>query len=476
MIETETATPLYVDLDGTLIRSDLLLEGLFQLLRKNLLYIFMAVLWLLQGRARFKSEVASRTCIKTALLPVNPEFLAYLQQEKARGRRLVLISAANEKAVRAVADRFGLFDEHFGSDGQTNLKADFKLQRIQTLTEQGGFAYAGNSTADLPVWQAAAEVFLVNCPPSLSAAIDKDKPVREFDRRQNEWPLLWQSLRPHQWIKNGLLFIPLILAQQVNNLHLLEHAVMAFVCFSLAASSVYLLNDLLDLESDRLHPGKKLRPLASGALSLQTGLLALLVLPLAALILAHTQTLAFVRVLGVYWLLALLYNFLLKRVLMLDLITLSSLYTLRLSAGAAAVSVQASDWLLAFAISLFAGLAAVKRVTDLINITDDNIPQLPGRAYARSHLRVLTVAGVASSSLSVLVLAVYIGTEEAARLYSSPVLLWPVCGLMFLLLCRIWIFALLQGRLQDDPVLFAISDRPSQIATSLMFILIWLAI
>ncbi len=467
--------PLYVDLDGTLIKSDLLLEGLFLLLRNNPLYLFIVLLWLLSGRSHLKSEVARRASINAALLPVNPEFLAFLQQEKAKGRRIVLISAANERAVATVADHFALFDEHYGSNDATNLKAETKLKRIQAHIGQKNFAYAGNSRADLPLWQAASEVIQVNCPPSLTATVEKIKPVRKFDRPGNELHLLWEALRPHQWIKNGLLFIPLILAQKVNNLHLLQHAIVAFVCFSLAASSVYLLNDLLDLNSDRHHPSKKQRPLASGRLSLYTGLFAMPVILLAALILAHTQTFDFVRMLGIYWLLTMFYSFVLKRVLLLDLVTLSSLYCLRLISGAAAVSVLVSPWLLAFSFSLFTGLAVVKRVTELINISSDSVFTLPGRAYTRKHLRMLTILGIICCLLAVLVLGIYINAEEAAALYSSPLVLWPICGLLFLVLFRLWNFAI-DGRLQYDPILFAIRDRPSQIATALMFVLLWMAI
>ena len=466
--------PLYVDLDGTLLKTDMLFEGLFLLLRKNPLYLLLVPVWLLAGRAKLKAEVARRVTVHPELLPVNPEFLAYLQHEKAGGRRLILISASDEKMVAAVADGFRLFDESAGSDGRTNLKAKAKLERILEINGSAEFAYAGNSSADIPLWQAATEVIRVNCPPALGASTTAGKSHRQFDVPPPLWPALWQAMRPHQWLKNGLLFIPLVLAHQTNDLHLLQHAAVAFVCFSLVASSVYLLNDLLDLESDRRHPGKRQRALAAGNLPLQIASLAVPILLVLAVVLAHSLTFAFIQVLGVYWLLTLLYSLVLKRLLLLDVIALASLYTLRLIAGASAVTVPISYWLLAFSMSLFLGLAVAKRVTELLNSADTG-RALPGRAYRHRNLQLLVGTGMAASLAAVLVFACYINAEEAAALYSSPVILWPICGLLFLVLFRIWNFAI-AGKLSDDLVLFAINDHPSQIATVLMFVVLWMAV
>ena len=475
MSENNNQNPLYVDLDGTLIKTDLLFEGLFLLLRKNPLWIFAIPVWLLRGRAKLKAEIAKRTEINVELLPVNEEFLAYLQNEKANGRSLILISASDQQAVDRVGEQFQLFEQCIGSDGTTNLKSRAKLARIKEMSNGQAFAYAGNSSADISVWAEADEVIRVNCSNTLGAASLADKQATMFDQRLNTFPALWRALRPHQWLKNGLLFIPLVLAHQLNELHLLEHAATAFICFSLTASSVYLLNDLLDLESDRKHATKRNRPLASGELPIQLGLLMVPTLLVLAILIAHLLPVNFIAALGVYWLLTLLYSFVLKRLFLLDVVTLSGLYTLRLVAGAAAVHVQASPWLLAFSMSLFLGLAVVKRVTELANRKDDNEESLPGRAYANHHLKFLSTLGVIASALAVLIFAFYINADETMMLYSSPITLWPICGLLFLVLFRIWSFAI-AGELQDDPVLFAISDRPSQIATVLMFVILWMAI
>jgi 4-hydroxybenzoate polyprenyltransferase len=266
-------------------------------------------------------------------------------------------------------------------------------------------------------------------------------------------------------------------------MHALQHAIIGILCFCLLASSIYLLNDLLDLEADRRHASKRSRPLAAGELPIQHGAVAAIVLFVAALLLAHLQPLAFVEALGAYWLLTLFYSFLLKRIFLLDLFSLASLYTLRLIAGAGAAGVIASPWLLVFSMALFFGLGAVKRVTELVNRGNRETNEgnqaasltLPGRAYTRQHLSLLTLMGTSASTTAVLVFLLYIYAEETVALYSSPLSLWPIVGLLGLILFRVWRFAII-GKLQDDPVLFAISDRPSQIATALMFLVLWLAI
>lgn len=481
--QPESSLPLYVDLDGTLIKTDLLLESLFLLLKKNPFYVFVLPLWLLGGRAQFKAKIAARVSINYGLLPLNAEFLKFLRNEKTKGRTLVLISASNENVVAAFARSLDLFDEVVGSDDHTNLKSNAKLRRINEMNADAPFAYAGNASADIPIWQQAQEIIRVNCSNSLGQELAADKPRQDFDMPGSRWPWLWQAMRPHQWLKNGLLFIPLVLAHELNDMHALQHAAIGFLCFCLLASSVYLLNDLLDLEADRRHASKRSRPMAAGELPIQHGAAAAMALFIAALLLAHLQPLAFVEALGAYWLLTLCYSFLLKRVFLLDLFSLASLYTLRLIAGAAAVSVIASPWLLAFSMALFFGLGAVKRVTELVNKdeqeTDAEYQEanftLPGRAYTRQHRGLLTLIGTTASAIAVLVFLLYIYAEETMALYSSPLILWPIAGLLGLILFRVWRLAI-TGKLHEDPVLFAISDHPSQIATVLMFAVLWLAI
>ena len=467
------ALPLFVDLDGTLIKTDLMFESACVLLKRNPLNLVLMIIWLLKGKATLKARLAERVDLSFRGWPFNEEFLDFLNGEKRNGRQLVLISAANERALQKFAEPLQLFETCVGSDEQINLKATAKRQRIEEITRGNPFSYAGNSKADIPVWEAAAEVIRVNCSSSLARDLCDTKPSRDFDPPGSRIRYLWHAMRPHQWAKNGLLFIPLTLAHQITDAHRLLHTVIGFVCFCLVASSVYLSNDLLDLESDRLHGTKKTRPLAAGTLPIQTGMVAAIVLLLAAFALAHLQPREFMVILLGYWTLTVLYSLLLKRLFFLDLLTLASLYSLRLEAGAEAAQVNASIWLLGFSMTLFFGLAALKRVVELSKST--HAAALPGRAYSRGDLTALTAQGLFACACSVLIFIFYIYADETRALYRSPEWLWPIAGLLGGILFRAWWLAR-KGTLNEDPVLLAVSDRPSQVATALMFVVLWLAI
>ena len=473
MSESVANTPIFVDLDGTLIKTDSLLESALLLVKSNPFYLFILPFWLLQGRAAFKHKVASRVVLSAQRLPVNQEFFAWLENQKERD--LILISASNQKTVDEIAQSFDLFSAHIGSTQTHNLKGKNKLRRIRKLCGESGFAYAGNSHADLPIWEAASQKLLVNCPASLKQKLNSQSECLQFDQPGPWLGKFWRTMRPHQWLKNGLLFVPLILAHQVQEPDLVMQALLGFLSFSLCASSVYILNDLMDLNADRAHSNKKDRPLASGELPLHRAIAALFLLLLAAFLLAVMLPVGFFAVLFGYWFLTVLYTFVLKRIFLLDLLVLAQLYTIRLVAGAAAVNVIASPWLLAFSMALFFSLAAVKRIIELINSSGQPGNSLPGRAYRDAHKFLLTGFGMLGSLLAVITIGFYINSEEAQRLYGTPGLLWPICVLLLLILWRLWRFAL-GGKLHDDPVLFAISDHPSQLATALMFLVLYLAI
>lgn len=466
---------LYVDLDGTLTKSDVSFESLILLLKRNLFYLLLIPVWLSKGLANLKREIAQRVDVPVRQLPMNPQFWEFLKQEKDGGRRLILISASDEKFVDAVGSTIDLFDATIGSDGRFNLKAGNKLQRIRELSGDKPFAYAGNSRADLPIWAEARQAILVNCPRSLGEDLAGVEDIRHYDAPDEIPRLLFRAMRPHQWLKNGLVFLPLLLAHQLGDLALLGKGLLAFLSFSLCASSVYLLNDLTDLNSDRLHPGKRTRPFASGALPLATGIAAIPALLLSAFILALLLPLPFLGILLFYWLLTSAYSLVLKRLFLIDVLVLAALYTLRIIAGAAAVSVPATHWLIAFALCLFLGLAIVKRVTELVNRGDESAATLAGRAYQWQHLELLTTIGVSACALAVLVFVLYINDPATRELYESPMILWLVCPLLMYLIWRIWTFAR-SGRLHDDPLIFAISDHLSQAIVVLCGVLIWLAI
>jgi 4-hydroxybenzoate polyprenyltransferase/phosphoserine phosphatase len=472
-MKASSALPLYVDLDGTLMRSDLLLESFLELLKRNLLYLFLVPLWLLRGKAALKQEIASRVSVRVDLLPWNTEFVDYLREQKALGRRLVLISASDQRLVDAVARHLGLFDAAIGSDGKYNCSGSQKQQIIAAEAPQ--YVYAGDRDVDLDVWRHAAAAIPVNVSPALRARVAAMLPIEaEFTRTPGGLKGCVRSLRLHQWLKNTLVLLPLVLAHELTNTGLFLQALLAFLSFGLCASSVYVLNDLLDLPSDRQHYSKRLRPLASGEIPLLTGLLispALLVMSFA---LASQLPQAFIIILGVYYLCTGFYSFVLKRIMLVDVIMLAALYTLRIIAGAAAVSVVPSFWLLAFSMFLFFSLAVVKRYTELDYLQKAGIDQSEGRGYYAQDLNMMAMFGSTSALLSVMVFALYINNDDTREQYATPELLWLLCPLLLYLVTRIWLLAA-RGQIAEDPIVFAIKDRVSQALILSAGLLLWLA-
>lgn len=471
-----TNSPLFVDLDGTLIKSDLLLESILLLIKRNPFAALMIPLWLLKGRANLKHQLAQRVDIPYQLLPRNPEFHAYIQQQGETGRDIVLISASNQQQVREISQHWGLFIDAIGSDEELNLKAETKLLRILQLNHKAGFSYAGNSSADLPIWDEADEVVMVNCAESLSKKLKNEKnSITRFDTPGSNLRKFFLAMRPHQWLKNSLIFLPLILSHQANQLDLFLQTCIAFVSFSLCASSVYFVNDMLDLNSDRQHHSKRFRQFASGKLPLVYGFLGAPVLLVVSFAVALLLPVDFIATLILYWMLTTLYSLYLKRLIVVDVLTLATLYTLRIIAGSAAISVVTTIWLLSFSFFLFLGLAMLKRFVEYSNLLATEREIVEGRGYSTASLKMLSFAGGASGLIAVGVFAVYINAPDTTQLYANPGLLWLICPLLLLLLARMWRFAH-QGKLDEDPVLFAATDHSSQAITLLCGLLVWLAI
>jgi len=471
--------PLFVDLDGTLIKSDWMLEAILAMVRDNPFSIFQILIWLAKGRSSLKRHLAEAVIIDIALLPVNLEFLEFLKKEKHNRRELILISASDQKAVTAASDHYGLFDAAIGSDGTTNLKSEAKLARIREYLEGGSFSYAGNCGADLAVWQAADEIVVVNAEPSIAirakSSNTQQRPLLEFDVPPPLLPRVFKAMRPHQWLKNFLIFLPLILSHRLGETDLLMLTGLAFISFSLCASSVYFVNDMLDMESDRQHKSKSNRPFAAGTVPLAYGVFGAPLLFLLSLVFASLVGTEFFAVLIGYWLITCLYSLYLKRLYLIDVVTLSLLYTLRIIAGSAAITITTTDWLIAFSGFLFLGLALLKRTTELRNLVVDGQVSTQGRDYNTNRLLVVTVLGVMSSAASILVFIVYINADNITLLYDSPELLWAICPLLIAMLARVWLKAL-TGTLDEDPVLFASQDRLSQILLILSGTILWLAI
>ncbi|PTN33197.1 UbiA family prenyltransferase [Desulfonatronum sp. SC1] len=470
--------PIVVDLDGTLIQSDILFESFFNSLPKSIFQPHRLLKSLCDGKSHLKSYLSDLSKIDICHIPYNKDVLELLKKYKSQGTSIVLATATHRVYADAVAKHLGIFDLVIATEGSVNLSARNKRDALVTRFGDKGFDYMGNSHDDLCVWASSRKAILVN--PDLGverkarALVNVDQVLRTKSPVWKVWP---RALRFHQWVKNLLLFVPLLAAHRIWEIDLLFLGLMAFVSFSLCASSVYLLNDLLDLEDDRHHPTKSNRPFASGALPLHHGVMAIPALlclgfSLSLLFLPAGFTLA----LAAYYGLTLAYSLTLKRLMMVDVITLASLYTLRIIAGSLAFGVELTFWMLAFSMFLFLSLALVKRYAELHQARKKGgTAKAHGRDYYPGDLQMVSSLGAAAGYLAVLVLALYIQDESTLTLYSRPEMIWLACPVLLFWISRVWMITH-RGGMQDDPVLFAVKDTVSLLTGVLFGLAFWMAI
>jgi 4-hydroxybenzoate polyprenyltransferase/phosphoserine phosphatase len=474
-VSVSAAVPLCVDLDGTLTPVDTLHESLLSLARQAPAALLRLPLWLRTGKARVKREIAARIHFDAAQLPLNPELLEWLRAERARGRRLVLATAADSAVAEQIAARLGLFDEVIASDGIRNLSADAKRAALVDRFGERGFDYVGNERADEPVWRAARSAIVVGSARQILRAQRIGDVERAFPTAAMR-PAVWiKAIRLHQWVKNTLIFLPAVLAHRIFVPAVLLESVAAFVAFGLCASSVYLVNDLLDLSADRRHPRKFKRPFACGALSAQSGLVAAVILLCGAALLAGFVGWKFAAVLGGYYLLTWSYSLRLKRAALVDVMTLAGLYTIRIVAGAAATSIPLSFWLLAFSVFIFLSLGFVKRYTELDDARQAGAMNSHGRGYWATDLPLLMNLGVAAGYCTVVVMALYINSTDSQALYRHNKPLWLVCPLLLYWISRIWLLTT-RSQMHDDPVVFALRDRLSLVVLGLLGVIVLMSI
>lgn len=452
-----------VDLDGTLINSDILVENFFLFLRLHPLRVFEVFKWLVKGKAYFKQRLADAVMPDVTQLPYNQELIAWLEQERAAGASLVLATASDLRIANKVAEHLGIFHDVHGTE-DVNLSSRNKRDVLTQRYGHNGYEYVGNSTADLSVWRAASAIHIANPELGVLAAARRIGKVETiFENRLPYLRTLIKALRIHQWVKNLLIFVPLLASHRILEMPLLLNGILAFLAFGACASSVYLLNDLLDLPDDRLHPTKCNRPLAAGTLPI---LHALFLIPglllgafVVALMLLPNQ---FAAVLAAYYILTLTYSLWLKRVVMLDVVSLAMLYTVRVVAGAAAMALVATFWILAFCVFIFLSLAFVKRYTELHDArSKGKTDTAAGRGYYPADFELLASLGGASGYISVLVLALYINDAAAGTLYTSQQWMWAACPLLLYWLSRVWLLAH-RGQMHDDPIVFALRDTTSR--------------
>jgi len=487
---------LCVDLDGTLVKSDTLYDSTLAVARHHPAALLNIPGWLFQGKAALKRHLANTIQLDVAHLPYNRELLQYLEQQRATGRPLYLATAADADTANRIAAHLGLFTGVLASDGHFNLAGKNKLAAFQSHFGDN-FSYIGNALPDLPLLQHCQEPMVANPTPALRAALRKARitPVRTFDERVSPLKAWIKAIRLHQWAKNTLIFLPLLLAHAWAP-GLIAAAVVAFFSFGLCASATYVVNDLLDLEADRQHPRKRLRPFASGDLSALSGIV-LIVLFLAAslalamfvpriittlspeLLLLHPHR--FLLWLSIYLVTTLAYSLRLKRVVMVDVIVLSGLYTVRILAGSAATGVVVSTWLASFSIFFFLSLAFVKRFAELEGLRQrDPAPgqasaQIQGRGYLVSDIEQLRSFGSASGYASVVVLTLYISNISAIELYNHPNRLWLLVPVLLLWISRLWLLAS-RGELDEDPVVYAITDKRSLLMGLLVVLIVFISL
>lgn len=458
-IEGGHPIPLVIDLDGTLIHSDLLHESVLYLLKVKPWLIFYLPYWLLKGKARLKSELAKVIEFPIHSLPYNKELIGYIQEQRGLGREIILCTASHQNLAQSVADYLGIFDGVLASNEHINLAGIVKAKTLSDRYGYGGFDYAGNSHADLAVWASAKSAIVVNGASSLI------KKTRGFVVEKIFPPPVvglkaWSKVfRLHQWVKNILIFIPAIAAHAVMTVDSWKDLILAFLSFSLCASFVYVINDLLDLESDRRHPRKRYRPFASGQISIWIGIVLAPVLILSSILLAIDVGMSFLCWLLVYLALTTLYSWGLKRLVIVDVLTLAILYTLRIVAGAAAMGMPLSFWILAFSVFLFLSLAFIKRDAELQSHGGQG-EKIHGRGYVTSDASLIQQLGVSSGYAAVLVLALYINSENIVKLYRAPEMIWGAVPLLLWWLSWMW-FQANRGLMHDDPIVFAIKDKTS---------------
>ena len=473
-IVENTTLPLIVDLDGTLTPTDTLVESAVKLVKHKPLRFLRTLFCLINGKASFKDSMARRIKISAKSLPYNTHLLTYIRGEKERGRRVVLATGAHLSIAEKVSSHLGLFDAVIASDRSRNLKGVAKLEAIQEMVGND-FVYAGDDKSDIPIWRAAQAAILVGVQRSVAESVRREVPIeKEFSTDKGRIATWLRAFRVYQWLKNLLLFVPFFTSFSFMQGEKLGALVIAFFAFSFAASATYIINDLLDLESDRKHPRKRYRPFARAEISIIQGLAAAGGSFIFAFLLALAVSKDFILMLTLYIALTSAYSWVLKRYIMIDVLTLSLLYTLRILTGSVVSGIATSSWLLAFSVFIFLSLALVKRCSELVSIAHAGKEATRGRDYHYGDLAVLWPLGVGTGLSAVVVFGLFISAPETQTRYTSPNILWIIAIGMIYWLARLWIKTA-RGEMHDDPLIYTMRDIPSLANVIVMIAIMLLA-
>jgi len=468
------SVPLCVDLDGTLTPIDTLSESALSFIQQSPGSIMKLAMWWSQGKARIRNELGARVKLDPASVPLRRELLEWLETQHASARKMVLVANVDQRVAAGIAGRVKLFDEIIAGDDRAELRGPVKRRVLVERYGERGFDYVGADAADEDIWSAARHAIVVG-DSRLADRVSRSTEVERTIATGSATVRTWiKAIRLHQWVKNGLIFVPLLLAHSLS-LAALRTSLLAFLAFGLCASSVYVLNDLLDLAADRAHPRKRHRPFAEGIISARRGLAAAVLLLLAAGAIATAVNLTFIGVLAGYYLLTWSYSLRLKRVALVDVMMLAALYTIRIIAGAAATDVPLSFWLLAFSVFMFLSLSFVKRYAELDSVRRTAQHSGAGRGYGPDDLPLVLSLGTASGYCAIVVMALYINSPDSAALYQHHKPLWLICPLMLFWISHIWTLTT-RGHMHDDPVVFAIRDRPSLLILALLVLSVLVSI
>ena len=446
--------PLVLDVDGTFLKTDMLWECFWAGLGRAPLATLRACVAHLGQRATLKTRLAEIADIRTDLLPVNSEVAELALNSRMAGREVILASGSDESLVTRLAADYGLSDRVFASDGRTNLTGRAKAAALTAALGEGGFDYAGNSATDMPVWEKADNALVVGHVASARTLAARGRNVVELSGGFSPRALL-RALRPHQWVKNILLILPMIAAHRFDMATLVP-ILWGIAAFSAAASSIYIVNDLMDLEADRLHPTKRARPFASGAVPIPVGMAVFAALALLALGIALSLNMSFFAVVVLYMVTSLAYSLKLKRMRWVDVATLAALYTIRVVAGAAAAQVFVSIYMLIFIFPVFITLGCVKRLTELTLATTD--ARLPGRGYGRTDRGDLLNVAVLGTVGALVIFLLYSISDQGRLLYPTTWILWTAILPMALWLIRMILLGWF-GKQDYDPIVFAMRDK-----------------
>lgn len=456
------------DVDGTVLATDLLYESLLVAVKRQPWIVLLVPLWLIRGRSFLKARLAERAVgLGYDQLPVHDEVVEYLQTKARAGCRIVLASASHHALVAGVARRLGCIDSIVASEEHFNCKGSAKATAIEGHVGGEPWSYLGDSSADFAVWKRASHQVCVTSSTRVADRFHAAFVQGELLHVSGATVYTWlRGIRVHQWLKNLLVFLPVALAHRWFDVSAITSSALAAIAFSLCASGVYVLNDLLDLDADRQHPRKRKRPCASGEWPIQWALMLVPILFMLAFSVAVVVTSEFFALLGLYLVLTTLYSLRFKALALVDIILLAMLYTIRIVGGGIASGIEVSQWLMGLSMFLFLSLACVKRFSELLVLQQRNEKRTWGRGYWVGDLEQIASFGAASGYISVLVLALYVSSHEIARLYANPALVWLACPLLLYWISRIWLLAR-RGIVHDDPLVFALRDRVTYVVAIL---------